>query len=482
MTKKYDSSSIKTLDILDAIRNTPGMYIGSVDADGVLVCAREVIDNSVDEFMNGHGKVIFVKVDPTTGVVSVTDQARGIPVGPHTDNPKISTLQATLTLAHTGGKFSKEYGVSGGLHGTGMKAVNALSSHLRATVWRDGGEHVLIFNNSVPTGPLQTTPLKGSAAKRTGTRIEFRLDPKYFPDAESAVPDRDALRTMLKERAYLNQGIRFEFTWGEEDVEIFYEEQGIAAYVEELAGDKRLFKKTAYFESAPDADIGVNVALTWTSSFGRDTVNGFCNCIRQPDGGTHIQGLRMSLPGIVRKYIEDNNILTAKEKDIKIEGTDCFEGVYAIVSIKHMKPVYKGQGKSFLSNSDAQGAVQRAVNAGLTAWFEENPKEARAVAKRAISAAKARIAASKAREQIRKQDAGSMGLRNFGKLKDCSSDDNTVTELFICEGDSAGGTVSMARDREFQAYYPLKGKPLAEFSGMMERSFMKTSLIAGKSC
>jgi DNA gyrase subunit B len=468
MTKKtYNASDIDTLEILDAIQLRSGMYIGSVDDDGVEVCVREVVDNAVDEHMNGNGNRIVVSVDPETGLIGVEDAARGIPVENHPKHPGLSTLEVVLTKAHSGGKFGSSYGVAGGLHGTGLKAVTALSSHLKATVWRDAKEHTLVFNDAKVVQKLDTKKAAKGHETKTGTMIEFRLDPKRFPDATSTVPSRERLQRMLRERAYLNPGLKLYLRWKGEKEELFHEKEGIDAYVSAIAGEKKIFAKAAHFENDAGSDIRVAVAVAWTSGYGRDSVQGFCNCVRQPEGGTHVQGLRMALPGIVRAYIEANSLLSAKDKDLKVEGPDCFEGVVAIVSIKHKSPVFKGQAKGSLSNSDAQGAVQKAVNAGLAQWLEENPKEAKALSARAIAAAKARIAASKAREQVRKQDAGTFGMKNFGKLKDCSSKDPVKNELFIVEGESAGGSGAMGRDRNTQAIYALKGKPLA-ISGRME--------------
>jgi DNA gyrase subunit B len=435
MTKKsYGASDIDTLEILEAIQCRPGMYIGSVDNDGVEVCVREVIDNAVDEHMNGNGDKIVVSVDPESGVIGVEDAARGIPVENHPKHPGLSTLEVVLTKAHSGGKFGDKYGISGGLHGTGLKAVTALSSHLKATVWRDGKEHTLVFNSARVVQKLDSKKVPKGHESRTGTMIEFRLDPARFPDASSTVPVRERLQRMLRERAYLNPGLKLYLRWKGEKEELFHEKSGIDAYVAEMSGDSRIFPKVAHFENDAGSEIRVAVAIAWTKGYSRDNTHGFCNCVRQPDGGTHVQGLRMALPGAVRSYIEANSILTSKDKDLKIEGPDCFEGVYAIVSIRHRSPVFKGQAKTVLANSDAQGAVQKAVNAGLTQWLEENPKEAKALAQRAVAAAKARVAASKAREQVRKQDAGTFGMKNFGKLKDCSSKDASKNELFVVEG------------------------------------------------
>lgn len=238
-----------------------------------------------------------------------------------------------------------KYGISGGLHGTGLKAVTALSSHLKATVWRDAKEHTLVFNDAKVVQKLDTKKAAKGHETRTGTMIEFRLDPARFPDATSTVPARERLQRMLRERAYLNPGLKLYLRWKGEKEELFHEKSGIDAYVSELAGDGKIFPKVAHFDNAADSEIRVSVALAWTKGYGRDNVLGFCNCVRQPDGGTHVTGLRLAMPGIVRSYIESNGLLTAKDKDLKIEGPDCFEGVYAIVSIKHRSPVFKGQAK-----------------------------------------------------------------------------------------------------------------------------------------
>ena len=434
--KAYTADSIKTLDIIDAIRKRPGMYIGSADDDGVEVVFREVLDNSIDEFMNGHGTKIIVSVDTKTNNMSVLDYGRGIPPDLYPEDKSISTLEAVLTRAHTGAKFMSEYGISGGLHGTGLKAMTALSHYVDATVWRgDGYEYTLKLKDAKPVGKISKTALeKGFNTKQTGTFISFAINPVYMPDATSMTVPFERVDRLLKERVYLNNGLKIELVY-DGKLHKYEAKDGIAAYVKEMAGDKTISKVAYMSTGANTADkIQAEFALCWTSSNGRDNTIGYCNSIRQSEGGTHVQGVRMALPGIIRAYIQNNEILTKKDKDLTIESSDCFEGVYAIISVKHMSPIFKGQHKGKLSNTDAQGAVQRLVNAKLAEWLEENPKDARNIANRVVSAARARIAASKAKEQVRKQDAGSFGMNNFGKLKDCASTDVSENELFIVEG------------------------------------------------
>jgi DNA gyrase subunit B len=473
--QEYTAKNIKTLDIIDAIRRMPGMYVGGGDDSGVEVVLRETIDNSIDEFMNGHGKIISVTIDPETLWMTVTDQGRGIPIEISEDHPTISTLEAVLTKAHTGGKFDLEYGVTGGLHGTGLKAVTALSEAVYATVWRDGNEYILLLVNGVREGEISTTKLPSKSKNQTGTEISFKLNPKYLPDATSLIVPLPVIQRLLKERAYLNTGVIIQLTYGDHQEE-FYEENGIAAYITDLADGKLIFPKVFHTQTITDSDIGVEIAIGWSISNIRDNVIGYCNSIRQSEGGTHIQGIKMSIPTIVKKYAQNCDFLQKKDKEISLESSDCFEGVYVIVSIKHKSPVFKGQHKGALSNTDAQGAVMKTVNSALTQWLEENPKESKLVVQRALSAAKARIAASKAKEQVRKQDSGLFGMNNFGKLKDCSSENPEETELFIVEGDSAGGSASQGRDRQTQAIYALKGKPVNSWELDSERVLANNEL------
>ena len=460
MTQKaYTADSIKTLDIIQAIRNVPGMYIGSDDDDGVEVILREVIDNSIDEYMNGHGKTIFVTINPTSLWMSVEDQGRGIPVEEHSQHKGISTLEAVLTKAHTGGKFASEYGVTGGLHGTGLKAMTALSTDVVATVWRNGTEYTLTLKDAKRVGKIESTPLAKKDLKKTGTRIAFKLSQQYMKEATSLIAPIERVQRLLKERAFLNIGVTVNLQYGDAKY-TFSEKDGIAAYVREMSNDKLISASIFHTLTKPEEEIQVEAAIGWTTMSGRDNITGYCNSIRQSEGGTHIQGVRMSVPGLLRAYITANDLIPKKDKDLTIESNDCFEGAIAIVSVKHMSPTFKGQHKGRVTNGDIQGAVQRLLNATLSQWMEENPKEARLIANKVISAARARIAASKAREQVRKQDAGTFGMKNFGKLKDCSSKNPEETEVFIVEGESAGGSAGMSRDRRTQAIYSLKGKPL----------------------
>ena len=460
-TKKFEASDIETLEIIDAIRTRPGMYLSGAGDEAIEVAVREGFDNSTDEHMNGHGDDIFITVDENNWI-TIEDRGRGIPVGEHPQWPGISTLEAALTKAHTGSKFSKSAAITGGLNGTGMKAVNATSTHLIATVFRDNKAYTLKFEKGRRVGDMGVSKLPTHIPKgTTGTRIQFHLDTTVFVDATSNVPSEAALVEMIRTRTFLNPELRVHLSYKGNN-QTFSEPEGISGYIKNIMGEKSVSKKlfTYSHDISEENEIGVNIAIGWMNSYSRDNVFGFCNSVHQYDGGTHIQGLRMALPSLVRKYIEDNSILTQKDKDLKIEGHDCFEGLVGAIAIKHRAPTFKGQHKSSLSNGDVQGVVQRAINTYFAQWLEENPKEARMICNRAIAAAKARIAAVKAREQVRKQDSGSLGMRSFGKLKDCESRDNTVNELFIVEGDSAGGNSGMARNRVTQAIYALKGKPL----------------------
>jgi DNA gyrase subunit B len=456
--QSYDSSNLIVLEGLEAIQKRPGMYIGSVDDDGVQVCLGEAIDNAIDEAMNGHGDVIDVFIDAKQGTMRVVDRGRGIPVGEHPKFKGMSGLEVVMTKPHSGGKFSTEYGVAGGLHGTGVKVITALSLFVTVVVKRDGHSHTLEFLNAKVRGKLKSEPLPRGRTAETGTDISFGLDARLFPDAASVVVSEERVRRTLRSRAYLNPGLKLHLRYDGKKSEEFFEPDGMAAFVREAVGPEALFPKACSLDNGDNSGIRVFVGLGWSSGHG-GSVQGFCNSILQPDGGTHVQGLQMGLPGVVRNYVVANKMIPAKESDLTIEPKDCWEGVHAIVAVRHREPVFKGQSKSRLSNGDAMGAVQRLVNAKLAQWMEENPKEARCVASKAVTAARARTAAARAREQVRKADSGGWS-KSFGKLADCSGRNPEDNELFVCEGDSAGGSAKMGRDRRTQAVYPLKGKPL----------------------
>ena len=474
--KSYTAEQFDHVEGLEAVQLRPGMFVGDAGDGAVEVLFREVLDNSIDEAMNGYGDLIEVVVQ-SNGYTTISDRGRGIPIEPHPKHPSLSVLEVVLTKLHSGAKLRGEYGVSGGLHGIGLKALTALSDSLQVSVRRgDGKVSSIRFEHGVKQGDIATTKLSSPTDYKTGTSITWKLSKKFLPDATNLQISREAIRRMLRERSYMNAGLRLTLKWEDDKVESFYEKDGLAAFVLSLAGDGVLFKKASHFTNEAGSELPVEVAVAWTGSFGRDNLQGFCNCVRQPDGGTHLQGLRMSLPGVIRSYIEVNGLLVGKDKDIKIESSDCFEGVYALVAVRHRNPVFKGQAKTAIANTDIQGAVQKTVNAGLAQWLEENPKEAKVICQRVIAAAKARIAASKAREQVRKQDAGVVGMKNFGKLKDCSSKESIFNELFIVEGDSAGGSAAMARNRQTQAIYSLKGKPLNSWECDQSKIFSNAEL------
>jgi DNA gyrase subunit B len=453
----YDSKDLAVLAGVEAIQRRPGMFIGDVGDDGVAVCAREPFDNIIDEHMNGSGNRAVLIIDPEKGMMCVEDWARGIPVDQHPAFPGMSGLEVVLTKLNSGGKFSGKYGAAGGLHGVGLTATNAMSEWLEATVWRDGKEHQLSFRDGRVHGPMRVADLPKKDAKRTGTRIEFKLNPARFPDATSTVISEEAARRMCQQRAFLNPGLWIVVKYGDRPEWVFNEPNGIQAYAEQMQGKDPLFKKVAHFDNRVELPgVQVSVALAWRNA-PHSEILAFCNSVNQRDGGTHVTGLKMSLPQAIKAYVLANKLIPAKEQDLSIEPKDCFEGVQAIVSIRHVEPVFKGQDKTALGNGDVQGAVQRLINSALPQWLEENPKEARLIGAKAVTAARAREAAARAREGVQKME--SFGLSRAGKLADCSSRDPELTELFIVEGDSAGGSAKDGRDRKFQAVYPLKGKP-----------------------
>lgn len=446
-TQAYAESKIKVLKGLEAVRKRPGMYIGDTNFNGLHHMVYEVVDNSIDEAMAGYCDEITIELT-TEGSCIVTDNGRGIPVGLHpTEN--ISTLTVVLTVLHAGGKFDKDtYKTSGGLHGVGVSVVNALSKKLIATVKRDGNIHRQEFSKGIPTTDVGIV----KSTNRTGTCVEFFPDDEIFEVVEF---DYDTLAKRFKELAYLNPKITINFKdqrTGKSDS--FHFDGGISQFVEDLNKKEPVSKVISFSDEVED--LAIDIALLYNESYS-ETLLSFVNNIKTPDGGTHEAGFRMGLTKVITNYIEAN--AAAREKDVKITGDDIREGLIAVVSVKVPEPQFEGQTKGKLGNSYVRGAVNKIAFEMLTKYFEENPIDAKAIMNKALMAARGREAAKKARDLTRKKESLSVGTLP-GKLTDCLWKTPETNEIYLVEGDSAGGSAKQGRKREFQAILPLKGKIL----------------------
>ena len=455
----YDESNIQILEGLEAVRRRPGMYIGSTDERGLHHLVYEIVDNAVDEALAGYCKNIHVILH-ADGSVSVQDDGRGFPVGIH---PKVGrpAVEVCLTMLHAGGKFGGGgYKVSGGLHGVGASVVNALSSHLKVNVYQDGK----VYQQEYERGKVLYDLKVVGETDRTGTTVQFWPDVKTHETPEPGIFetgnfDFDTLRTRFREMAFLNKGIRI--TIRDERVEPalekeYHYEGGIVSFVEYLNKNKTcLFEKPIYIEGVKDTST-VEVALQWNDGY-TENVFSFANNILTPEGGTHLTGFRTALARVINAYGREKKIL--KDADANLTSDDVREGLTAIVSVKLVEPQFEGQTKSKLGNSEIRPLVDGMVAAKLTDVFEENPSIGRAVLDKCISAARAREAARKARDMTRRKTALESGALP-GKLSDCSERDPAKCEIFLVEGDSAGGSAKTGRDRHFQAILPLRGKIL----------------------
>jgi len=447
MQQEYGASNIKVLKGLEAVRKRPGMYIGDTGIKGLHHLVYEVVDNSIDEAMAGYCDTINVTLTKD-GSALVSDNGRGIPVGMHpTENMSAATV--VLTVLHAGGKFDKDtYKVSGGLHGVGVSVVNALSSDLKVIIKRDGSIHEQNFKKGIPQDPLVVT----GNTNRTGTSVEFFPDPSIF---ETVVFEYEILAKRLKELAYLNPKITINLKDDRSDTnESFHFEGGISQFVEDM-NTKEVVSKVVFFSSKIE-DIEVDIAMMYNSSYEEKTLS-FVNNIRTPAGGTHEAGYKAGLTRVISSYNAKNS--AAKEKDVKISGDDVREGLICVVSIRVPEPQFEGQTKGKLGNTYVRPLVQKLTGEQLNKYFEETPIEAKAIIQKALLAAKGREAAKKARDLTRRKDVLSVGTLP-GKLADCQSRDASTSELYLVEGDSAGGSAKQGRDRVFQAILPLKGKIL----------------------
>jgi DNA gyrase subunit B len=454
---EYSASSIQVLEGLEAVRKRPSMYIGDTGEKGLHHLVYEVVDNSIDEAMAGYCTTIDVTINEDNSI-TVSDDGRGIPTDYHPKEKK-SALEVVLTVLHAGGKFDKgSYKVSGGLHGVGVSCVNALSTDLEAVVHRQGKIFRQRFSRGVPQGDIEVI----GTTDRTGTTITFKPDAEIF--TQTTLYNYDTLNSRLRELAYLNKGIRLNITdkrekdeeTGEYRHDNYYSQEGLKEFVKYLDGTREsLIEETIHIAGERDG-VPIEVALQYNTGFS-ENVHTYVNNINTIEGGTHLTGFRRGLTRTLKKYAEDSGML-AKLK-FEISGDDFREGLTAIISVKVAEPQFEGQTKTKLGNSEVAGAVDTAVSAALTNYLEENPKDARAIVQKVILAATARTEARKARDMVqRKTVLSGSGLP--GKLADCSSRDSERTEIFLVEGDSAGGTAKQGRDRAFQAILPLRGKIL----------------------
>ncbi|MFN3708367.1 DNA topoisomerase (ATP-hydrolyzing) subunit B [Microcella sp.] len=470
----YGAANIQVLEGLEAVRKRPGMYIGSTGPRGLHHLVYEIVDNSVDEALAGHCDTIHVTILPD-GAVRVVDNGRGIPVDEHPVE-KRSTVEVVLTVLHAGGKFGGGgYAVSGGLHGVGSSVVNALSQRLEVAVKRQGFEWTQSYTVGVPDAPLA----KGRAVEGTGTTITFWPSSDIFETVEF---DYETLRTRFQQMAFLNKGLRITITderahpetddqpASEPRHDEFLYEKGLVDYVEHLNASKKtdvVHPEIIAFESEDtERTIALEVAMQWTTAYS-ESVHTYANTINTHEGGTHEEGFRAALTTLVNRYAREKNLI--KEKEENLSGDDVREGLTAVISIKLGEPQFEGQTKTKLGNTEAKSFVQKVTGEFLGDWFERNPQQARDVIRKAQQAAAARIAARKAREQTRRKgllESGGMP----GKLKDCQSKDPSISEIFIVEGDSAGGSAVQGRNPETQAILPLRGKILNVEKARLDRA------------
>ncbi|MEY2650056.1 MAG: DNA topoisomerase (ATP-hydrolyzing) subunit B [Schleiferiaceae bacterium] len=464
--KQYGADSIQVLEGLEAVRKRPAMYIGDVGQKGLHHLVYEVVDNSIDEALAGHATKVDVTIHEGNSI-TVKDDGRGIPVAIHAKEGR-SALEVVMTVLHAGGKFDKDsYKVSGGLHGVGVSCVNALSTLLRVNVHRDGKEYQQEYHIGKPMYDVKEV----GASSYRGTIVHFQPDTSIFYES---VYQYDILAARLRELAYLNRGIRIQLT-DERDIqddgsfrtEEFYSQGGLKEFTEFIDQNReKLIPEPMYMEGEIEG-IPVEVSMTYNTSYA-ENIHSYVNNINTHEGGTHLAGFRRALTRTLKKYADESGILT-KEK-VEVAGDDFREGLTAVISVKVMEPQFEGQTKTKLGNSEVSGAVDRIVGEMLTNYLEEHPNEARIIVSKVVLAAKARIAARKAREMVqRKTVLGSHSLP--GKLADCSETDPAQCEIFLVEGDSAGGTAKQGRDRRFQAILPLRGKILNVEKAMQHRIF-----------
>jgi len=492
--KGYGAESIKILEGLEAVRKRPGMYIGSTGERGLHHLIWEVVDNAVDEAMAGFATRVDVRLLQDGGV-EVRDDGRGIPVETHDSG--VPTVDVVLTVLHAGGKFESDaYQVSGGLHGVGVSVVNALSTRVEVDICRDGYEWFQTYEHSVP-GTLK----QGEATKKTGTTLRFWADPAVF---ETTDYDFETVARRLKEMAFLNKGLTITLTdervRADEVVDevvsdlaeapksaeekataqakvknrTFHYPGGLVDFVKDINRTKQPIHNSVVDFSGKGEGHEVEIAMQWNAGYS-ESVHTFANTINTHEGGTHEEGFRAALTSVVNKYAKDKKLL--KDKDPNLTGDDIREGLAAVISVKVGEPQFEGQTKTKLGNTEVKSFVQKICNEQLTHWLESNPSDAKTVVNKAVSSAQARIAARKARELVRRKSATDIGGLP-GKLADCRSTDPRASELYVVEGDSAGGSAKSGRDSMFQAILPLRGKIINVEKARIDRVLKNTEVQA----
>ena len=468
VTEEYDDSEIQVLDGLEAVRKRPGMYIGSTSSRGLHHLVWEIVDNGIDEAMAGYASTVTVTID-NENIVQVDDDGRGMPTGMNEKTGK-STIETIFTVLHAGGKFGGgAYKISGGLHGVGASVVNALATWLEVTVYHDGKMYFIRFENG--GHPVEELKVIGTCDKdKHGSSVRFKADPSIF--TETTIYDHDIIKNRLRQLSFLNKGIRLIFCDERQTDEskkkyAFLYEGGLMEYVKYLNKDKTVVHPDIVYAEGYENNIQVEAAIQYNDGYNQ-SIYTFCNNINTVEGGSHLEGFNLALNREINKYARNAKLL--KDKDPNLSTDDCKEGITAVISVKHPDPQYEGQTKTKLGNSEVRKIVSDIFGSQLEKFLMENPDEAKMIVEKCSLASRARLAAKKAREMTRRKNPLEIGSLP-GKLADCSSKDSSICEIYIVEGDSAGGSAKQGRDSHYQAILPLRGKILNVEKAREERAF-----------
>ena len=468
VTEEYDDSEIQVLDGLEAVRKRPGMYIGSTSSRGLHHLVWEIVDNGIDEAMAGYASTVTVTID-NENIVQVDDDGRGMPTGMNEKTGK-STIETIFTVLHAGGKFGGgAYKISGGLHGVGASVVNALATWLEVTVYHDGKMYFIRFENG--GHPVEELKVIGTCDKdKHGSSVRFKADPSIF--TETTIYDHAIIKNRLRQLSFLNKGIRLIFCDERQTDEskkkyAFLYEGGLKEYVKYLNKDKTVVHPDIVYAEGYENNIQVEAAIQYNDGYNQ-SIYTFCNNINTVEGGSHLEGFNLALNREINKYARNAKLL--KDKDPNLSTDDCKEGITAVISVKHPDPQYEGQTKTKLGNSEVRKIVSDIFGSQLEKFLMENPDEAKMIVEKCSLASRARLAAKKAREMTRRKNPLEIGSLP-GKLADCSSKDSSICEIYIVEGDSAGGSAKQGRDSHYQAILPLRGKILNVEKAREERAF-----------